>query len=161
MIQPVVSSLVERDATRLREGIPTAQAEKVVLLSKPDTRIKKGDFLVRASDSSEFRILDVLKVKGSCGTKIIYSSRGSLIEPLKQIFLFGVGRIGNVFREEFSTTLEGIIVNFIVEPRQRNDIAPFGFSAFERLRVSAFFGKSASLDGYHQGSYACRSQVVS
>ena len=77
MIQPVVSSLVERDATRFREGIPTVQAEKVVLLSKPDTRIKKGDFLVRA-DSSEFRILDVLHVKGSSVMRLYVRSQGVL-----------------------------------------------------------------------------------
>lgn len=33
-------------------------------------------------------------------------------------------------------------MNFIPKPRQRNDIAPFGFLAFACLRVSPFFGKA-------------------
>ena len=77
MIQPVVSSLVERDATRLRDGVPTEQVERVALLSKPDTRIKKGDVLVR-SDASEFRVMDVLQVKGSFVQRLYLRSQGVL-----------------------------------------------------------------------------------
>ena len=33
-------------------------------------------------------------------------------------------------------------MNFIPEPRQRNDIAPLAFLAFACLRVSPFFGKA-------------------
>ena len=32
-------------------------------------------------------------------------------------------------------------MNFIVEPRQRNDIAPFGFLAFACFWMFTFFGK--------------------
>ena len=77
MIQPMTSGIPQREATRYREGIPTEQAEKVVLLSKPDTRIKKGDFLVR-SDSSKFRILDVLQVKGSPVMRLYLRGQGVL-----------------------------------------------------------------------------------
>ena len=77
-IQPITAGIPQREATRYRDGIPTEQSEKVVLLSKPDTRIKKGDFLVRASDSSEFRILDVLHVKGSPVMRLYVRSQGVL-----------------------------------------------------------------------------------
>ena len=77
MIQPVVSSLVERDATRLREGVPVAQTEMIALLSKPNPNIAKGDFLMR-SDESEFRILDVLGVKGSSVQRLYLRSQGVL-----------------------------------------------------------------------------------
>ena len=77
MIQPVVSSLVERDATRLREGVPVAQTEMIALLSKPNPNIAKGDFLVR-SDESEFRILDVLRLKGSQVMRLYLRSQGVL-----------------------------------------------------------------------------------
>ena len=33
-------------------------------------------------------------------------------------------------------------MNFIPEPRQSNDIAPFGFETFDGTRMSPFFGKS-------------------
>ena len=65
MIQPLTSGIVQRDATELRAGVAIQQSERVALLSKPDTRIKKGDFLVRGSDASEFRVIDVLHVRGS------------------------------------------------------------------------------------------------
>ena len=61
---------------------------------------------------------------------------------LTQILLFGVRQIGNVFRQKFSATFEGIIVNFIPEPRKSNDIAPFTLDTFESTRMSPFFGKS-------------------
>lgn len=77
MIQPLTSGIPQRDATQLREGIPVAQAEMVVLLSKPDTRIKKGHFLIR-EDSSEFRILDVLRLKGSSVQRLYLRSQGVL-----------------------------------------------------------------------------------
>jgi hypothetical protein len=77
MIQPITSGIPQRDATQLREGIPVAQAERVVLLSKPDTRIKKGHLLIRA-DSSEFRILDVLQMKGSSVMRLYLRGQGVL-----------------------------------------------------------------------------------
>ncbi len=77
MIQPVTSGVVERDATRVRDGVPTEQAERVALLSKPDTRIKKGDFLIR-SDSSEFRVIDVLHVRGSSVQRLYLRGQGVL-----------------------------------------------------------------------------------
>ena len=77
MIQPVSSNLVERDATRLREGVPTEQAERIALLSKPDTRIKKADVLIR-SDGHTFRILDVLQVKGSAVMRLYLRGQGVL-----------------------------------------------------------------------------------
>lgn len=64
MIQPLTSGIPQREATQYRENIPIQQTEKVVLLSKPNPAIVKGDFL-RRSDGCEFRILDVLHMKGS------------------------------------------------------------------------------------------------
>ena len=77
MIQPVSSNLVERDATRLREGVPIQQSERVALLSKPNPDIAKGDFLV-CSDSSQFRIVDVLQVKGSPVMRLYLRGQGVL-----------------------------------------------------------------------------------
>ena len=77
MINPVSSNLVERDATRLREGVPTAQAERIALLSKPDTRIKKADVLIR-SDGHALRIVDILQVKGSSVQRLYLRSQGVL-----------------------------------------------------------------------------------
>ena len=77
MIQPLTSGIVQRDATELRAGVAIQQSERVALLSKPDTRIEKGDVLVR-SDSSEFRILDVLHVKGSPVMRLYLRGQGVL-----------------------------------------------------------------------------------
>ena len=74
-------------------------------------------------------------------------------------------------------------MNFIPEPRQRNDIAPFGFLPFDCPVMFPFFGKSfgigflspkevmraihllvfSELDveiRYHPGNYACHPQRV-
>lgn len=77
MIQPLTSGIPQREATQLREGIPVQHSERVVLLSKPNPDIAKGDFLVR-SDSSEFRIVDVLQVKGSPVMRLYIRSVGVL-----------------------------------------------------------------------------------
>ena len=77
MIQPVVSGTVQRDATQLRAGVAVEETDRMALLSKPDMRIKKGDFLIR-SDSSEFRVIDVLHVKGSPVMRLYIRSVGVL-----------------------------------------------------------------------------------
>ena len=77
MIQPVTSGNPQREATQLREGVPLAQAERVALLSKPNPNLAKGDFLVR-SDSSQFRIVDVLHVKGSPVQRLYLRGQGVL-----------------------------------------------------------------------------------
>ena len=77
MIQPVTSGIVQRDATELRAGVAVQQTERIALLSTPNPDIAKGDFLVR-SDSSEFRILDVLHVKGSSVQRLYLRSQGVL-----------------------------------------------------------------------------------
>ena len=77
MIQPVTSGIVQRDATELRSGVAVQQTERIALLSKPNPDIAKGDFLVR-SDSSEFRILDVLHVKGSPVMRLYLRGQGVL-----------------------------------------------------------------------------------
>ena len=77
MIQPVTSGIVQRDATELRAGVAVQQTERIALLSKPNPDIAKGDFLVR-SDSSEFRILDVLHVKGSPVMRLYLRGQGVL-----------------------------------------------------------------------------------
>ena len=77
MIQPVTSGIVQRDATELRAGVAIQQSERIALLSKPNPDIAKGDFLVR-SDSSEFRILDVLHVKGSPVMRLYLRGQGVL-----------------------------------------------------------------------------------
>ena len=78
MIQPVTSGTVQREALELRSGVAVQETDRMVLLSKPDTRIKKGDFLVRASDSSEFRVIDILHVKGSPVMRLYSKSIGVL-----------------------------------------------------------------------------------
>ena len=78
MIQPITSGIPQRDATQLRGDVAVQQTDKIALLSKPNTSIKKGDFLVCASDSSEFRILDVLWVKGSPVQRLYMRSQGVL-----------------------------------------------------------------------------------
>ena len=75
MIQPLTSGIVQRDATELRSGVAIQQSERIALLSKPNPDIAKGDFLVR-SDSSEFRILDVLHVKGSPVMRLYLLAQG-------------------------------------------------------------------------------------
>ena len=77
MIQPLTSGIVQRDATELRSGVAVQQTERIALLSKPNPDIAKGDFLVR-SDSSEFRILDVLHVKGSPVMRLYLRGQGVL-----------------------------------------------------------------------------------
>ena len=77
MIQPVTSGTVQRDATQLRAGVAVEETDRMALLSKPDTRIKKGDFLVR-SDSSEFRVIDILHVRGSPVMRLYIRSVGVL-----------------------------------------------------------------------------------
>lgn len=77
MIQPLTSGIPQREATQLREGIPVQHSERVALLSKPNPDIAKGDFLVR-SDASEFRIVDVLQVKGSPVMRLYIRSVGVL-----------------------------------------------------------------------------------
>ena len=77
MIQPLTSGIVQRDATELRAGVAIQQSERIALLSKPNPDIAKGDFLVR-SDSSEFRILDVLHVKGSPVMRLYLRGQGVL-----------------------------------------------------------------------------------
>lgn len=77
MIQPLTSGIPQRDATQLREGVPVAQAEMIALLSKPNPNIVKGDFLIR-SDESEFRIIDVLGVKGSPVMRLYLRGQGVL-----------------------------------------------------------------------------------
>ena len=77
MIQPVTSGTVQRDATQRRAGIAIEETDRMALLSKPDTRIKKGDFLVR-SDSSKFRIIDILHVRGSPVMRLYIRSVGVL-----------------------------------------------------------------------------------
>ena len=78
MIQPVTSGTVQRDATQLRAGVALEETDRMALLSKPDMRIKKGDFLVRASDSSKFRVIDVLHVRGSPVMRLYIRSVGVL-----------------------------------------------------------------------------------
>ena len=63
MIRPVSSTAVQRDTTRLREGVPTEQSYRIALLSEPNLDIAKGDFLVQ-SDDTRFRIIDILHTKG-------------------------------------------------------------------------------------------------
>lgn len=77
MIQPLTSGISQRDATQLRSNVPIQQSEKVALLSKPNTNIAKGDFLVR-SDSSQFRIVDVLQMKGSPVMRLYLRGQGVL-----------------------------------------------------------------------------------
>ena len=77
MINPVTSGIPQRDATQLRAGVGVQQTEAVALLSKPNPNIAKGDFLVR-SDSSELRIVDVLRVKGSSVMRLYLRGQGVL-----------------------------------------------------------------------------------
>ena len=77
MIQPLTSGIPQREATQLREGVPIQQSERVALLSKPNPNLAKGDFLVR-SDSSQFRIVDVLQVKGSPVMRLYLRGQGVL-----------------------------------------------------------------------------------
>ena len=77
MIQPLTSGIPQREATQLREGVPVAQTEMIALLSKPNPNIAKGDFLVR-SDENEFRIVDVLGVKGSPVMRLYLRGQGVL-----------------------------------------------------------------------------------
>ena len=77
MIQPLTSGIPQREATQLREGVPVAQTEAIALLSKPNPSIAKGDFLMR-SDESEFRIVDVLGVKGSPVMRLYLRGQGVL-----------------------------------------------------------------------------------
>ncbi len=77
MINPVTTGIPQRDATQLRSGVPVQQTELNAVLSKPNPDIAKGDFLVR-SDSSEFRIVDVLQVKGSSVMRLYLRGQGVL-----------------------------------------------------------------------------------
>lgn len=75
MIQPLTSGIPQRDATQLRSGVAVQQTEAIALLSKPNPDIKKGHFLVR-EDASEFRIIDVLGVKGSPVQRLYLRAQG-------------------------------------------------------------------------------------
>lgn len=77
MIQPLTSGIPQREATQLREGVPIAQAEMIALLEKPNPDIAKGDFLV-SSCESEFRIVDILHVKGSPVMRLYLRGQGVL-----------------------------------------------------------------------------------
>lgn len=77
MIQPITSGIPQREATRLRSNVAVQQTEAIALLSKPNPDIAKGDFLVR-SDSSEFRVVDVLQVKGSFVQRLYLRGQGVL-----------------------------------------------------------------------------------
>ena len=71
-----------RDCTEGCNGIEvgggdSTNRKRIALLSKPNPDIAKGDFLVR-SDSSEFRILDVLHVKGSPVMRLYLRGQGVL-----------------------------------------------------------------------------------
>ena len=77
MLQPIVSGTVQRDAVELRTGIAIQETDRMALLSKPNPDIAKGDFLVR-SDASEFRVVDVLGVKGSPVMRLYLRGQGVL-----------------------------------------------------------------------------------
>ena len=77
MIQPLTSGIPQRDATQLQSGVAVQQTEAIALLSKPNPSIAKGDFLMR-SDESEFRIIDVLGVKGSPVMRLYLRGQGVL-----------------------------------------------------------------------------------
>ena len=77
MVQPLLSSPVQRDALQLGSGVAVQQSEMLALLSKPNSLIEKGDFLVR-SDSSEFRILDISQLKGSPVMRLYLQAQGVL-----------------------------------------------------------------------------------
>ena len=77
MIQPLTSGIPQREATQLRSNVAVQQTEAIALLSKPNPDIAKGDVLVR-SDSSEFRVVDVLQVKGSLVMRLYLRGQGVL-----------------------------------------------------------------------------------
>ena len=77
MIQPLTSGIPQREATQLRSNVAVQQTEAIALLSKPNPDIAKGDVLVR-SDASEFRVVDVLRVKGSPVQRLYLRSQGVL-----------------------------------------------------------------------------------
>ena len=77
MIQPLTSGVPQREATQLRSNVAVQQTEAIALLSKPNPDIAKGDFLVR-SDASEFRVVDVLGVKGSPVMRLYLRGQGVL-----------------------------------------------------------------------------------
>lgn len=77
MIQPLTSGIPQREATQLRSNVAVQQTETIALLSKPNPDIAKGDFLVR-SDASEFRVVDVLRMKGSPVMRLYLRSQGVL-----------------------------------------------------------------------------------
>jgi len=77
MLQPIVSGTVQRDAVERRTGIAIQETDRMALLSKPNPDIAKGDFLVR-SDASEFRVVDVLGVKGSPVMRLYLRGQGVL-----------------------------------------------------------------------------------
>ena len=78
MIQPLTSGIPQRDATQLRSNVPIQQSERVALLSKPNPDIAKGDFLVRSDPREDFRIIDVLHVKGSPVMRLYLRQQGVL-----------------------------------------------------------------------------------
>ncbi len=73
MIQPVS----QREAVEVRNGVAIQETDRMVLLSKPNPAIKKGDFL-RQADSSQFRIMDVLGMRGSPVQKLYLRATGVL-----------------------------------------------------------------------------------
>ena len=77
MIQPLTSGIPQRDATQLQSGVAVQQTEAIALLSKPNPNITKGDFLMR-SDESQFRIVDVLGIKGSPVMRLYLRGQGVL-----------------------------------------------------------------------------------
>ena len=77
MIQPLTSGIPQREATQLRSNVAVQQTEAIALLSKPNPDIAKGDVLVR-KDLSEFRVADVLQVKGSPVMRLYLRGQGVL-----------------------------------------------------------------------------------
>ena len=79
MIQPVVSGTVQRDAVDVRTptGIAIQETDRMALLSKPNMDVIKGDFLER-EDGERFRVIDVLRIKGSPVMRLYVRSQGIL-----------------------------------------------------------------------------------
>ena len=78
IVQPVTSATVTRDATQLQSGIAMQETDRMALLSTPNLDIKKGDFLVRSDPTEDFRIIDVLHVKGSPVMRLYLRQQGIL-----------------------------------------------------------------------------------
>ena len=61
MLVPRTDAAQRRDAVDVRSGVAIGQSEWTALLEKPNSRIEKGDFLVR-SDGSELRVESAPKI---------------------------------------------------------------------------------------------------